>query len=301
VTEHGQDRDDWHASWLMTQQQLDRVINADRRRSRAASMLTSAACVLTAAGLAVGAMLTDRWAHGAPAAAALIVAAFCALSSVIAPLVLGSMQRTRARRWRQRQRECQELAAIISDIRDPALGKLVSFNFRLMDRFVAVALGQARASFVACCVAGAAALLVLLAGTATVLAAHGTGTQATAGGLTVAGAALSGFLGVTFLRTFEMTSRQMSYYYGQPLVHCYLLHGEWLAERFEKGADPDAVWQMRHELIRAAINAGHNAQNHLLDLQKSPRVAGGLHDGAAFAVNRPQDPADGRRDARVMG
>jgi hypothetical protein len=64
-----------------------------------------------------------------------------------------------------------------------------------------------------------------------------------------------------------MTSKQMSYYYGQPLVHCYLLHAEWLGKRFEEDADSANRWEVRHELIRAVLDAGQNAQDHLLDLQ----------------------------------
>ena len=75
-----------------------------------------------------------------------------------------------------------------------------------MDRFVAVAIDQARASYLACSVAATAALLVLLAGATTVLTVQGTTGQIVAGTLTGVGAALSSFLSVTFLRTFQMTS-----------------------------------------------------------------------------------------------
>jgi hypothetical protein len=75
------------------------------------------------------------------------------------------------------------------------------------------------------------------------------------------------------LRTFEMTSRQMSYYYGQPLVHCYLLHAEWLAERFGEDAEPAFLTGMRKDLVRAALDAGRHAQDHLLDLSSSLPVS----------------------------
>jgi hypothetical protein len=88
----------------------------------------------------------------------------------------------------------------------------------------------------------------------------------------------------------------MSYYYGQPLVHCYLLHAEWLAERFEKDADPNARWTMHHDLIRAALNAGNNAQNHLLDLQKPVRSTGFLHDERV-----PTTRTDGQRKSDLLG
>jgi hypothetical protein len=289
MAQDGFDPDSPQAPWLMTQDQLDQVIDADRRRTRRAAVLISVAFSASAAALTAAGLVIDRQAHGAPAAVALIVAAFFLLAAVVAPMALVSLQRARCRRWRQRQRECQELGAIVEVIQNPALGKLVSFNFRLMDRFIAVALGQARASFLGCSVAAATALLVLLAGTATVVTADNAGAQVTAGVLTAAGAALSGFLSVTFLRTFEMTSRQMSYYYGQPLVHCYLLHAEWLVERFDKDADPKARWTMHHELIRAALSASNNAQHHLLDLQRPMRSTGVMHDDRVPAARKPME------------
>lgn len=136
-----------------------------------------------------------------------------------------------------------------------------------MDRFVAVAIAQSRTSYLACLGAASAGLLVLLAGATAALTVQGLTNQITAGALTAVGAGVSTYLSVTFLRPFEMTSKQMSYYYGQPLVHCYLLHAEWLGKRFEEDADPTNRWKVRHELIRAALNAGQNAQDHLLDLQ----------------------------------
>jgi len=75
------------------------------------------------------------------------------------------------------------------------------------------------------------------------------------------------YLSVTFLKTFTMTSKQLSYYYGQPLVHCYLLHAEWLGMRFEHGADQATKWRIHQELIRAVLDASRSAQSHLLDLQ----------------------------------
>ncbi|MEV4532960.1 alpha/beta hydrolase [Asanoa sp. NPDC049518] len=98
--------------------------------------------------------------------------------------------RARKRRWEQRQRECRELAAIANEINDPALGKLISFNFRLMDRFAAVAIDQARASYVACSAAAISALLVLLVGATTAMVIDDAAGQITAGAVTAVGAAL---------------------------------------------------------------------------------------------------------------
>jgi hypothetical protein len=50
----------------------------------------------------------------------------------------------------------------------------------------------------------------------------------------------------------------MNFYYGQPLVHCYLLHAEWLAQRDVRGE--------KSKLVDATLEAGRDAQVHLLDL-----------------------------------
>ncbi|MEV0132741.1 hypothetical protein AB0H83_30300 [Dactylosporangium sp. NPDC050688] len=146
-----------------------------------------------------------------------------------------------------------------------------------MDRFSSTALGQARVSFVACLVAVGATLVVLLTGSAAILAAGSASVQVTSGVLTAVGTALSGFLSVTFLRAYQMTLRQMSYYYGQPLVHCYLLHAEWIAER--AGGDP-AAESVSRQLITASLDLRRAAQNHLLE----------LHDEAQPAVERQEAP-----------
>lgn len=254
--------------WVMTKQRLDEVVQADLSRARRTAWLFGGAFFLAAAGLAGSALRLDRSAYGVPVASMFIVAAFLLVAEVAVPTMVFSMQRARRRRWERRERECAELMAIAATIEDdPALGDLLTFNFRLMDRFVAVAIAQSRGSFLACTAAASAGLLVLLAGSAAVLSVPDMTGQIVAGVLTGAGSALSAYLSVTFLNTFRMTSKQMSYYYGQPLVHCYLLHAEWLGKRFEQDADPENRWKIRHALIQATLDAARNAQNNLLDLQ----------------------------------
>ena len=55
---------------------------------------------------------------------------------------------------------------------------------------------------------------------------------------------------------------------ASPLVHCYLLHAEWLTLMFtehpEWKVDAD-LWQ---RVVTAAIQAGTNAQSHLLSMQE---------------------------------
>jgi hypothetical protein len=65
-----------------------------------------------------------------------------------------------------------------------------------------------------------------------------------------------------------MTSRQMSYYYGQPLVHCYLLHAEWLTLMSGETLGKEVEAELLRKVVDASIQAGANAQDHLLGLHE---------------------------------
>lgn len=212
---------------------------------------------------------------------------------VIAPFVAVSMRRAREHRQLQTVEEFAAIDAAAAKIKHDALGPLVSFNFRLMDRFINVALTQAKAAYLLCAVSAGAALLVLLTGATALLTVESGVGQLSISLLTGAGAALSGFISLTFMNTFRMTSRQMSYYYGQPLVHCYLLHAEWLAERAAGHDSPTAG--LDDELIRATLDAGRAAQHHLLTLLDTHKSA---PPAAAHAHGSDHGhKTDGRRDS----
>jgi hypothetical protein len=254
----------------MTPDQLEEEeIRRDRGRSFLAAGALAVAFTAVSAALVVATFLVDRERSGASAVPAMaVLAAVCLIAALVAPAAILAVHESRVRRRRQTRLAGQKLEDIAKDIKTDALGDLVSFNFQMMERFVDVALGQARSAYSAAAIGAAAALVVLLAGTATVMATENVAAQVTAGVLAAAGVALSGYISTTFLQTFRMTSRQMSYYYGQPLVHCYLLHAEWLGKRFEADADKTHLWQIRLDLISAALDASRNAQSHLLDLQR---------------------------------
>lgn len=71
-----------------------------------------------------------------------------------------------------------------------------------------------------------------------------------------------------------MTSRQMSYYYGQPLVHCYLLHADWLtAYVASQESSQTTKLELWRTAIQASIDAARNAQDHPLSLNEAVPVA----------------------------
>jgi hypothetical protein len=261
-----------------------------REAKPAALFGSGAALVLVfgagAAGLVASAGYVDSHPpRTLPAAVLFLLAGGLVLGGVASPFLMVSMRRAHERRERQSEEEFASIDDAAAKIEDKALGRLVSFNFRLMDRFVNVALGQAKSAYLFCAISACAALLVLLAGTTALLTAETATAQISVGVLTAAGAALSGFISVTFMRTFALTSKQMSYYYGQPLVHCYLLHAEWLAERSGQRSELSSPFD--EQLVTATLAAGRDAQHHLLELLEVRRPAG---DDATDEPATPTSP-----------
>jgi hypothetical protein len=233
----------------------------------------------------VGLTLLVHWLVNVPQVEAVlfVMAGFVLVTAAVAPFVSNSLQEMHERRRSQLDAETEAITEASRHIGNPALRKMVLFNYDLMERFIDVALGQAKAAYVFCAAACSAGLLILLTGTVALATADGTTKQLTLGGLTATGTALAGFIGHTFIRTFKITSRQMSYYYGQPVVHCCLLHAEWLAERAAHH-DSEIARALDHKLIDATVKAGLNAQRHLLDLIEEVPPASSAEVGSVTAA-----------------
>jgi hypothetical protein len=159
------------------------------------------------------------------------------------------------------EREALELEHAGGD----ALGPFMAFSHRQMTRFECVALAQAKVSHAASLLAAALGFVVLIVGAWVTFTRGSVDDTVTGAVMTGVGTALSGFLSITFLRTFRITSEQMSYYYGQPLVNCYLLHAERLLERCGLDLGADQRREDVQEVIRTILDAAIAAQSHLLD------------------------------------
>jgi hypothetical protein len=163
--------------------------------------------------------------------------------------------------------DCGDLYWALSKVKDDTLKGLAWVNFKQLRTFTVIAQRQTRMSYYASITAAAVAFLVLTSGAAVAIGLPTTAAKITAGTLATVGTVLSGFLAKTFLRAYQMASRQMSYYYGQPLVHCYLLHAEWLALEAGERFGGEAQLRLWHEVIDASIKASSHAQDHLLSMQ----------------------------------
>ena len=261
-----------------------------RRReglSSGAWLLAIALLVVGVGTAAVGAFVLPDGAFSGLSPACYVVGAFFLISAVVIPAGISREMAIEAEERASCKRDTRRLKRALSELsegalreealREAAIKELMVSNFRQMRTFTKIAQQQARMSYYASLIGASVSLLILAAGAAVTVGLAATPAKVTVGGLAATGTALAVFLSRTFLRTYEMTSRQMSYYYGQPLVHCYLLHAEWLTAQVARD-EPDqtvrlALWD---RAILAAIQASVNAQDHLLSMNENvpmPREA----------------------------
>jgi hypothetical protein len=307
----------------MVGEHTESVISSDAGRDRmpfAAKVVGGtlfAASLLTAFG---GSWLIVSGSSSGLAPAVFVASGFFFLAAAIVPLGMAREIRLEAEDKANCVADCRRLEEALALEGKPGLPETVKSltlaNFQQMRGFTGIAQRQARMSFYASLVGAGVSLLVLLAGAGVAIAAPSMEGKIIAGSLAVIGTALSTFLSKTFLRTYDMTLRQMSYYYyyyyyyyyGQPLVHCYLLHAELLTLMAPSECGATAKANMWWEVIRASIDASANAQNHLLTLHEHytpgrrsgsfhrrspaphpvpPQMARTVTEEAIFAASRP--------------
>jgi hypothetical protein len=251
----------------------------------------AAVTLMSVSGVAVWAgfsLLASRT-NGHLAPALFVVSVFFLVAGVMIPLGIFREWNLENEESVNCKKECKEFQEALEKLGHEAIAGLALANFKQMRAFTVIAMRQARMAFYASLIGAAVSLFVLVSGATVAVSLPGTSTKVEAGLLAAAGSALSSFLARTFLRTYEMTSRQMSYYYGQPLVHCYLLHAEWLTLTFGNTLGEDVEAKLLERIVEASIQSAASAQDHLLSLRELDR---GKRDGGPSAV-RPPSPAVG--------
>jgi hypothetical protein len=224
-----------------------------------------AMAVATTAG---GILLFRSHANSSLAPAALVAGPFFLISAAAVQLGITRERRLQKTEDEECKKECRDLYWALNDIEDRTLKGIAWVNYEQLRSFIRIAQRQARVSFYASLVAAAAALLVLTSIAAVAISLPTTTGKVTAGLLAAAGSALSGFLAKTFLTSYQLASRQMSYYYGQPLVHCYLLLADWLAKEGREEFGKEEGRHLLREVINASVKAAADAQHHLLSMQE---------------------------------
>jgi hypothetical protein len=234
----------------------------------AAKLLAAPLLLIAAAATASGVYLLQSHASSWLAPAAFVTGAFFLISGAVVPLGVIRESSFEAAEQESCRKDCTDLYWALDAIGNRTLKGFAWVNFKQLRTFTVIAQKQARMSYYASLAAAAISLLVLTAGTAVAVGSPATAGKVTAGALATAGTVLSGFLVRTFLKAYQMASRQMSYYYGQPLVHCYLLHAEWLTLEAGKHFGAGAELCLWEKVVDASIKAGADAQEHLLSMQE---------------------------------
>jgi TRADD-N domain-containing protein len=235
----------------------------------AARLLSVTLFVVAGTAAAGGGLLLMSHTGSWLALAAFVTSGFFFVSGVVVPLGIIRESNFERRVEAAYDKDCEDLNWALRAIEDHTLKGLAWVNFKQLRNFAFIAQRQARMSYYASLVAAAVSLLVLTSGTAVAIGLPTPAAKVAAGIVATTGTALSSFLASTFLTAYQIASRQMSYYYGQPLVHCYLLNAERLArdagKAFGKGAEL-LLWQ---EVMGASIKASADAQDHLSSMQRS--------------------------------
>ena len=252
-------------SWLGTATTRDHL-------PRAVKVVAAALAAMCLATLGGGVWLITQRPNSGLALAAFVTSAFFFLAAVIVPLGMAREIRLEREEVDNCHADCEDLeSALPGDTAhrlQQSLKHLTVANFKQMRTFTAIAQRQARMSYYASLLGAGLSLLVLLAGAALAIEVPSVAGKIAAGSLAAVGTALSAFLSKTFLRAYDMGLRQMSYYYGQPLVHCYLYHAEWLTLLPPPGIDDHTRRELYQEVVRASLQASANAQHHLLSLRE---------------------------------
>ena len=245
--------------------------------------------VMAVATTAGGILLFRSHSGSSLAPAALVAGPFFLLSSAAAQLGATRERRLEKAEDQACKEDCRDLYWTLNNIEDRTLKGLAWVNYKQLRGFIGIAQRQARVSFYASLATAAASLLVLTSIAAAAISLPSTSAKVAAGLLATAGSALSSYLAKTFLSSYQMASIQMSYYYGQPLVHCYLLLADWLAVegREEFGKEEGRV--LLREVIDASVKAAADAQHHLLSMQEHS-----LDGRSAKSVRRPGAPRRGK-------
>jgi len=140
---------------------------------------------------------------------------------------------TRALDYRKQEQVTRAAAdQALNQLTDPndLLG-LIRLNRKQIDAYDALARSQAEASYRASQLAMTAGLLLVGTGVAVIIVADSSATKYAAALVTAAGAATGGYISRTFITVHQNATKQLNYYFQQPLAQSYLLSAERLTDR----------------------------------------------------------------------
>jgi uncharacterized membrane protein SirB2 len=132
---------------------------------------------------------------------------------------------------------------------DTTISGLMKANAKQRKAYDKIAQSHADTAFLAGIAAISAGFVVLFSGSVLAILAHSTETKYSATILTAVGAALSAYIGNTFITMQRGSMRQMREYYQQPLNESYILALEWIVDRM--GEATEAKARARADIVRS--------------------------------------------------
>jgi hypothetical protein len=254
-------------------------IKTNREFSRSSLMGLTLLLILAAAGVVAYFLFSQH--PSRPLAAWLTIFAGLALCIGISWLFLVMRSRaikaTRQAEEEQQDRERASESGITGeDVR--------ARNQRRIDEYNKIAWAQARGSYRNSQIAMSIGLALLVGGVVATILETQTAAQVVVGSLAGLGSAVSAYLGATFIRTYNEAINQMNYYYGQPLVHSYLLE----AERMSMGIPPDARNEVMTKVIDATLAGAADAGKALIpSADRRKKFRGGTRQSTSEPGNEP--------------
>jgi hypothetical protein len=189
----------------------------------------------------------------------LIVGGAALYLSVFRPVAQANMRQAR-RRFIEREEAIVRAVAVkraAARVDDAlSLPNLFGFNRTLMDEYHSITKGQSERSFRYSQVASFIGLFVLGAGASVAFTPVSDITRITVGGLAGVGTVISGYISKTFLRSHELSIRQLNNFFKQPLISNYLL----MAERLTNELGVESKSQARLLIIEKIIESARNAE-----------------------------------------
>ncbi|NJC69122.1 hypothetical protein HC031_05220 [Planosporangium thailandense] len=118
---------------------------------------------------------------------------------------------------------------------------LLTTTLDQMNNYDAIARGQAASSYLASLGAMLAGLALLATGILIAYFATNASTKYAAAFLTAVGSITGGYISKTFLSVQERATKQLSYYFQQPLIQSYVLMAERLTQNLDKEEQNHAI------------------------------------------------------------
>jgi hypothetical protein len=133
--------------------------------------------------------------------------------------------RTRERAARERAKQASEELADAT-----SLAELLKANRKQIDAYDELARAQSKEAFRNSQVAISIGMSALVVGGLVAVVVPNTTAKITTASLTAIAGALAGYIGKTFLRVYERTQQQLTFFFQQPLINSYVLSAERLID-----------------------------------------------------------------------